>query len=237
MIIRQRFSISSPLALGALALAAAMCLAAGGARADVPATQPPQTDVSIIALQPAPESVIPSARPGFYGQFGVPVAADSIRFLIDGQDVSSTAYVSRTEFMFATPYDLSARQHTAEITGKAMNGAAFDKSWTFATSASGAQNFLNDLVPASNTSVGPTFIVEGTTLPNARVRIAATPSAADAAALAAGDATFTMDATAGPDGRFSAPIEMVSPGPVTVRIVSIDPATMAGASATLELRG
>ena len=237
MISKRRFSISFPLALGGFALMAAMCIATGGARADVPATQPPQTDVSIIALQPAPESVIPSARPGFYGQFGVPVAANSIRFLIDGQDVSSTAYVSRTEFMFAAPYDLSAQQHTAEITGKAMNGAAFDKSWTFATSASGAQNFLSELVPVSNSSIGPSFVVEGTTLPNARVRIAAAPSAASTAALAAGDATFTMDATAGPDGRFSAPIEMVSGGPVTVRIISIDPATTAGASATLELQG
>ncbi|HLN47639.1 MAG TPA: hypothetical protein VK216_05175 [Magnetospirillaceae bacterium] len=236
MITRQHFPISFHLVLGALALSAAMGLAAA-ASADTPATQPPQTDVSIIALQPAPESMIPSARPGFSGQFGVPVDAQSIRFLIDGHDVSSAAYVSRTEFIFAVPYDLSAQQHTAEIVGKAMNGAGFDKSWTFATSASGTQNFLGDLIPASNTSIGPSFVVEGSTLPNAHVRIAASPLGSDAVALAAGDTTFTMDATAGPDGRFAAPITVAIAGPVIVRIVSIDPATMAGASATLDLRG
>jgi hypothetical protein len=237
MINRQRYQTSSRLVLITLALTAAMGLAAG-ARADTPGTQPPQTDVTIVALQPAADSMIASARPGFSGQFGVPVDAQSIRFLIDGHDVSSTAYVSRTEFMFAVPYDLSAQQHTAEIVGKAMNGAGFDKSWTFATSASGGtRNFLGDLIPASNTSIGPSFVVEGSTLPNARVRIAASPFGTDAGALTAGDTTFTMDATAGPDGHFEAPINMVSPGPVTVRIVSIDPVTMAGASATLDLRG
>jgi hypothetical protein len=224
------------LAAAAVTLAAAFALGVHGARADQPATQPPQTDVQVIALQPSIDAIVPSTRPGFSGEFGVPIDANSVRFLIDGQDVSMTAYVSRTDFMFSAPFDLAPQRHTAEITGKAMNGAGFDKSWSFGSSASGsAVNFVNDLSPAPGSLVGASFTVTGSTLPNSRVRVAASPTLAPSGALAAGDATFTIDATAGADGRFAAPVQMAAPGPVTVRVVSIDPATNAGASATISL--
>ncbi len=223
-------------ATAAIALAAAFALGVHDARADAPAMQPPQTDVRVIALQPSMDAIVPSTRPGFSGEFGVPVDANSIRFLIDGQDVSSSAYVSRTDFMFSAPFDLAPQRHTAEITGKAMNGAGFDKSWNFGSSASGSvDNFVNDLTPATGTLVGASFTVTGATLPNSRVRVAASPALAPSGALATSDATFTIDAIAGADGRFAAPIQMAAPGPLTVRVVSIEPATNAGASATISL--
>ncbi|MBV8281100.1 MAG: hypothetical protein JO347_03430, partial [Candidatus Eremiobacteraeota bacterium] len=86
-------------ALVIASLAALLVVANMRAAHGQPATQPPWTDVQIVGLQPADQSVLTSPRPAFSGQFGVPVDPSSLRFVLDGQDVSRLAYASTWEFM------------------------------------------------------------------------------------------------------------------------------------------
>jgi hypothetical protein len=200
------------------------------ARPDM-ATQPPWTDVRIIALQPA-EYALASARPGFSGQFGVPVDPTSLQFTLDGNNISNLAYASSFEFLLAVPSSISEGPHTIRVTGKATTGATFDRSWTFVSAGASTQNYLV-LTPTHDFTNGSSFVITGTTLPYSHLRIAATPSLQPDGVLAATNGTFAVDAYADENGEFSVPVYLNQGGNVTVRVVSIDPTADAGASATL----
>ena len=225
------------IAAAALTAAFALLTWQWAARADI-LTQPPQTDVSIIALVPSSDTIVPT-RPAFSGSFGVPVDPNSISVLLDQQDVSQSAWVSPTDFMVVAPSDLMPGQHTIVITGKARNGALFERSWSFVAPFDSISNFIGDLSPAEGSIVGPTLVVSGTTLPYAYVRVAVASSALPNGLLAANPGTLTVDEIADYNGQFYAPIDVSSllGRPMTVRIVSIEPETKAGASATLDLEG
>jgi hypothetical protein len=197
---------------------------------------PPATSVALHNLQPQNGSVTASARPAISGKFGVPVDPNSVRMLLDGRDVSGGAYVSSTDFLFTPSYDLTPQRHTVEISGRAQNGTPFDRSWSFSAGIASNTNFLQNLTPANGAAVGQTFTVSGVTLPNARVRIAATGANVIAGILRAQTGTYTTDVQADSSGRFSVPINLSDVGgggQVAVQITSVDPNTNAGASATL----
>lgn len=199
---------------------------------------PPPAQVSLLNLRPADGGTTPAARPAVSGTFSVPVDPNSVHILLDGRDVSGAAYVSSSDFLLTPGYDLTPRRHTVEITGRAQSGAPFDRSWSFASGVASTGNFLQNLTPANGAAVGQTFTVAGTTLPNARVRIAATGATVLGGILRAVTGTYTTDIRADSNGRFAQTINLsdVGGGPqVAVQITSVDPNTNAGASATLNL--
>jgi len=194
--------------------------------------------VSLIQVKPDPDGVVQSSRPAISGSFSTPVDPNSVRIVLDGRDVSSNAYVSRSDFLFTPSYDLSAERHTVEVIGRSTSGVSFDRSWSFASGVSATRNFLNNLSPQNGSTVGNNFTVAGTTLPNARVRIAATTSANIVGGIfRAVLGTYTVDTRADGYGRFSQSVNVqaASGGNVVVNLTSIDPSTNAGASATLNL--
>lgn len=204
----------------------------------VPPQAPPSTSVSLHNLQPQNGSVTASARPAISGTFGVPVDPNSVRIVLDGRDVSGGAYVSSADFLFTPSYDLTPQRHTVEISGRAQNGAPFDRTWSFAAGIASNTNFLQNLTPVNGAAVGSTFTVSGTTLPNAKVRIAATGANVIGGIFRAQTGTYTTDVQADSSGRFAVPINLSDVGgggQVAVQITSIDPNTNAGVSATLNV--
>ena len=199
---------------------------------------PNTSSVSLVRLRPSPDGVAQSSRPAVSGGFSAPVDPNSVRIILDGRDVSSNAYVSRTDFLFTPNYDLTPQRHTVEIIGRSSTGVSFDRSWSFASGVSATTNFINNLAPQDGSTVSSTFTVTGMTLPNARVRIAATTSQNIIGGIfRAVLGTYTVDTQADSYGRFTQNINVQSAngGNVVVKVTSVDPSTMAGASATLNL--
>jgi len=205
-----------------------------------PSTQPPAS-VNLTNLQPANGGYVQVARPAVSGSFSEAVDPNSVKLTLDGRDVSSTTYVSKNDFLFTPPYDLSQATHTVEVKGTSAAGAAFDRTWSFTLGATSntnaAVNYLRNLLPADGSAVGNTFTVSGRTLPNSTVHIAATGSALFGGILRVGLGTYTTDVQADGNGRFSQSVSLQVPsgGSIGVRITSIAPNTNAGATVTLNL--
>jgi hypothetical protein len=201
------------------------------------APPPPPASVTLTNLQPGSGGYIQAARPAVSGSFSEAVDPNSVRLTLDGRDVSSTTYVSKNDFLFTPGYNLSQAQHTVEVKGRSAAGAAFDRSWSFTSGTSAAANYLNNLLPTDGSTVGSTFTVSGTTLPNSKVHIAATGSALLGGVLLVGLGTYTSDVQADGNGRFSQSVSVQVPsgGNVSVRITTIAPTTQAGATTTLNL--
>jgi hypothetical protein len=207
----------------------------GGYVAPTPTTP---TQVSLQNLRPQDGSVTPSSRPAVSGTFSAPVEPNGVRILLDGRDVSGAAYVSSTDFLFTPGYDLAAQRHTVEISGRAQNGGTFDRTWSFSSGVAANANFLTNLRPVNGATIGQTFTVSGTTLPNAKVRIAVTGAIRNGNVFRAVTGTYTTDIQADASGRFSQTINVsdVGGGPqVAVQITSTDPNSGAGATATLNV--
>ena len=208
------------------------------------APPPPQAPASVTLtnLRPRSGGSVQVARPAISGSFSEAVDPNSVRLTLDGRDVSSTTYVSKNDFLFTPPYDLSQATHTVEVKGTSAAGVTFDRAWSFtsgATSNTGAAvNYLRNLLPTDGSTVGSTFTVSGTTLPNSTVHIAATGSELLGGVLLVGLGTYTADAQADGNGRFSQSVSVQVPsgGRVSVRLTSIAPNTNAAATVTLNLR-
>jgi len=89
----------------------------------------------LAARYPAVASVVPTARPNISAQFSQPVNATSLRVFFDGRDVTPTAYVSGSGFRFTPQYAVPVGTHTVRVVGTTTAGTAFDRSWSFLTSA------------------------------------------------------------------------------------------------------
>jgi len=212
------------------------------------APPPPNTNgqMSLGNLRPRSGSVNSVSRPAISGTFGAPVDPNSVRILLDGRDISGTAYVSSSDFQFTPGYNLAAQRHTVEVSGRAQSGATFDRSWSFSSgsgSVASTTNFLQNLTPANGSTVGDSFTVSGVTLPNANVRIAASGSNMVGGIFRAVTGTYTTNVQADSNGNFTQTINLsnvgsfvkLSGGQVVVQITSVDPNTNAGAAATLNL--
>jgi hypothetical protein len=205
-----------------------------------PPAQAPAS-LTLTNLQPSSGGYVQVARPAVSGSFSEAVDPNTVKLTLDGRDVSSTTYVSKNDFLFTPPYDLSQSTHTVEVKGNSAAGVAFDRTWSFTSGAtsnsSAAANYLRNLLPADGSAVGSTFTVSGRTLPNSTVHIAATGSALLGGVLRVGLGTYTSDVQADGNGRFSQSVSVQVPsgGNVSVRLTSIAPNTNAGATVTLSL--
>ncbi len=202
----------------------------------VTATATPGTSVSILNMHPAADTVTAARRPGVSGQFSKSVDPNSVRVTLDGRDVSSTTYVSSTQFLFSPPYDLEPTTHTVRVTGRDADGNAFDRTWSFTSGTSSAQNYVTAVTPASGTTVGSTFTVAGTTVPNAHVHIVAVGTANMGGIFTVSTGSYSADVIADSSGHFSQAISLnaVSGGDVGVRITSVAPNTNAAATVTMQ---
>src|ERR1700687_1012076 len=72
-----------------------------------PPPPPPPASITLTNLRPADGGVVQSNRPAVSGSFSAAVDPNSVRITLDGRDVSSTTYVSKSDFLFTPTYDLA----------------------------------------------------------------------------------------------------------------------------------
>ncbi|MBC5825814.1 MAG: copper amine oxidase N-terminal domain-containing protein [Candidatus Eremiobacteraeota bacterium] len=206
-------------------------LGGGGAAA-------PTSAVSLTDLKPGSDAVVAAQSPSVSGSFSEPVDPNGVKITLDGRDVSSTTAISPNNFLFSPSYPLTADKHVVRVTGKSAGGTSFDRSWSFTSGTSIVKNYINVLTPAKGATVGSSFTITGTTLPNSKVHIVAIPSYVLGGIFPVTAGTYTADLTADAGGRFSQQVSVntASGGNVAVRITSTAPTTAAGATMTLELK-
>jgi hypothetical protein len=184
--------------------------------------------VQLTNLSPGNGAAVASNRPSVSGSFSAAVDPNSVHITLDGRDVSSTSYVSSHNFLFSPSYDLSATSHTVRVTGRSQSGASFDQSWTFISGTNVVPNYITNISPANGATVGTTFTLKGTTLPNSSVHVAAVASAVFGM-FRIGTGTYSADLMADGAGHFSQDVTVntVGGGVVSVRITSTAPVTKA----------
>jgi hypothetical protein len=198
-----------------------------------PAPPNPPPGVGLRAQRPPPGSETPDRFAVISAEFSRGVNAQSIRIWLDGANRTQQSGVSSTGFSFKPPAPLSLGKHTVRVTGRASGGITFDRSWSFAVIGSAPPSMhLTINQPAPDVPVGRNFVIQGNTVPNARVRVTAgaTPAAAG---------QFSGTTNAGPKGNFKLQVRLTTlmgQQSVTVKIIVSDPASSATTQTTLQLR-
>jgi len=63
---------------------------------------------------------------------GVKFVPESMRLLVDGQDVTSMSSITLHGINWAPSYDLDVSRHRVQLTGQILNGERIDRTWGFA---------------------------------------------------------------------------------------------------------
>jgi Copper amine oxidase N-terminal domain len=201
-------------------------------------TLPQTSSVELTDLRPGNGEAVMATQPTISGRFSQSVDPNTVKITLDGRDVSSTTDISTADFLFTPPYSLGAQNHQVRVTGRSQTGTAFDRSWSFSSGTSNASNYISSVSPANGSTVGGSFTVSGTTLPNSNVHIAAVSSAVLAGVFRVQTGDYSTDVTADGNGHFSQGITMssVGGGTLSVRITSTAPVTRASAVVTQNYR-
>ena len=196
-----------------------------------------QSGVTLTSLHPWSGGTVSTDRPGVSGSFSAPVNPNSVHITLDGRDVSETTDISSSGFLFTPSYALMPGSHTVRVTGQSQNGSGFDQSWSFTSGGNSQGNYFTNLQPTNGATVGNSFTVSGTTLPNSSVHIVVTPQAIAGGFFTISQGTFVATVQADSYGNFQQPVTVATlpGGTVSVRITSIAPATSASQSADLTL--
>jgi hypothetical protein len=193
----------------------------------------PLPDMRLRNQRPEPGSEITNRFAIIAADFSRDVFADSIRVWIDGANRTMQSGVSSTGFSFKPPAPLDFGSHTVRVAGRARDGSGFDRSWSFRVARSSPQPIALTITdPGNDTAVPRNFTLQGSTAPNATVRVTA-------GASPSWSGQFNGTTTAGPRGNFSLDVSLTTmPGQqtVTVRITATDPVTLRTAEQTLRLR-
>jgi len=125
------------------------------------------------------------------------------------------------------------------VTGKDVNGNTFDQSWSFTSGTSGMQNYITNVSPTNGSTVGGSFTLSGTTLPNSRVHIAAIGTANMGGYFTVSTGSYNADVIADSNGHFSqvVTINVVSGGEIGVRLTSVEPTANAATTVTMHYNG
>jgi hypothetical protein len=200
-----------------------------------PAPRPPMPpqEVRLRAQQPEPDSRTRDRFVVISAEFTRYVAANSVRILLDGNNVTNRSGVSSTGFSYKPPAPLDYGSHTMRAVGRAADGSAFDRAWSFTVVRGTPETItLTIYQPAPNAPVGRTFTIQGNTAANATVKVTA-------GASPSWNGQFSGTTTAGPKGNFKIVVTLTTmPGQqaVTVRITATDPASSQSTETTLRLR-
>lgn len=193
--------------------------------------------VTLLNLNPADQGVVQSSKPAVSASFSQPVDPNSIKVMLDDRDVTSATAISPTDLLFTPPYALSTQVHTVRVTGVSKASASFDASWSFTSGTSTIDNYIRDVQPLDGSTVGGTFTVAGTALPNSHVHIVAASIAFYGGVFRMPAGSYSADLTADAQGRFSqtVTIAVAGGGAVSVRITVSRPASNS-ATVTLHLK-
>lgn len=197
-----------------------------------PAPRPPP-EVRLRAQQPASGAVTRNRFAVIGAQFTRNVAAGSVRVWLDGANVTYRSGVSSTGFSYKPPAPLDFGSHTMRVAGRGADGSQFDRAWSFTVARENPPAItLTISEPPPDSPVGRSFVVAGSTLPNATIRVTAGPSPSSTG-------QFSGTTTAGPKGNFKIRVSLttlIGQQAVTVRVTATDPDTSRSTETVLRLR-
>ncbi len=193
----------------------------------------PENPVQLRNQRPSPDATVENRFAEIAANFAPQAEAASVRVRLDGNDITSRSGVSPGGFSYKPPAPLDFGSHTVNVTGRGRAGLPFDRSWSFTVRRAGpAPISLTIRLPDENATVGRTFDVAGTTVPNARIRVTA-------GASHSGTGQFSGDTTAGTRGNFRISVTLstlLGQQAVTVKITATDPSSSQTVEKTLQLR-
>ncbi|HEY1976363.1 MAG TPA: copper amine oxidase N-terminal domain-containing protein [Candidatus Baltobacteraceae bacterium] len=96
-----------------------------------PAPPPPAPVVDLYSQHPAPSSYITNRFAPVTAQFTRAARPGTVRVLLDGNDITYRAGVRAGGFSYTPPAPLSFGAHRVRVTGIAVDGSGFDRTWTF----------------------------------------------------------------------------------------------------------
>ena len=99
-----------------------------------------------------PQGYNNARRPAIGADLGQNVRTDSIRFIIDNQDVTGQSSIQSNRVSFQPNYDVDPGAHTAMVSGVNQDGTNFQRSWGFSVANNGnsAYNPYNNNNPVYN---------------------------------------------------------------------------------------
>jgi hypothetical protein len=191
----------------------------------------------VVREEPARGTTVARERPEISASFGEPVAAASVRVLLDGREITSETTITDRYFIYEPEAALEPGTHEIVVAGRTPLREAFLASWSFDSAESTVHNYLSGVEPPSGIPVSSPLVISGITRPRARVGMVATSSetAAHFSELAGG--SFTDHTIADAHGNFSFRLDLVDTGSgfLDVRLDSTAPGG-AVAVKTLRLR-
>ena len=125
------------------------------------------------AAQPERNGYVGSTKPTISANFAQKVDPNSVRVTLDGLDISRSATLSDSGFVYAPPSPLQSIKHSLTVAGKLAGGQEFSEGWSFTSGGVAAKETVVLTSPAEGASVPANFTVTGRGAPNARVRIVA----------------------------------------------------------------
>jgi hypothetical protein len=191
----------------------------------------------VVREEPARGATVERDRPEISASFGEPVAAASVRILLDGSEITSDATITDRYFIYEPMAPLVPGPHEITVAGRTPLHEAFVDHWSFDSTESTAHNYLAGVEPPSGIPVTSPLIISGITRPRSRVGMVSTSSetAAHFSELAGG--SLTDHTIADEHGNFSFRLDLVDTGSgfLDVRLDSTAPGG-AVAVKTLRLR-
>ena len=184
-------------------------------------TNPPTSNASFYLKNQRPRNTVSTLRPALHANFSESVNRDSVRVSLDGRDITSDVYANANGFDVTPPFQLNAGNHTVNVSGTTQAGPSFNAQWSFQTqNGSASENYIRNISPNANTTVGSSFTVSGVTLPGSSIHVVASGEAsAFGGLLQIGTGTFQTDVRADGNGYFNASISLTATAGGHVRVI------------------
>ena len=188
--------------------------------------------------QPDRNAFVGSTKPTISANFAQKVDPNSVRVTLDGLDVSHSATISDSGFVYAPPSPLQSIKHSLTVAGKVAGGQEFSEGWSFTSGGVAARETVILNSPTDGTGVPSNFTVAGRTAPNARIRIVAGATASLGGAFAFGAGNYTGDTVADEAGNFSQSVSLqtVSGAAIGLTVTATDPVTKESSQKKVRLR-
>lgn len=188
--------------------------------------------------QPDRNAYVGSTKPTISSTFRQKAVPSSVRLTLDELDVTRSATLSDSGFVYAPPSPLQSMRHTFVVAGKLASGQDFSEQWTFNTGNVASRDSIVIRAPGDNASVPSNFTVTGRSTPNARIRIVAGATATLGGAFAFGAGNYTGDTTADASGNFSQSVSLqtVSGASIGLTVTATDPQSQESSQKKLRLR-
>jgi hypothetical protein len=209
-----------------------------------PPPPPAASNVRVVDEVPRRDSTIPGNRPTIQASFAGGLAdPNAVRLTFDGRDVTDQSYVSPRGLTYTPPSPIPPGPHEVAVAGNDRDGAPFRTRWSFTSGSNPGRAevsyAIREVRPTAGQTVAHEFPVVGMTAPGAavtvQVGIAREPQSFGrlvGGLFGLNDSnSVQVTVTAGPDGRFRAPVSIDAPSGSTLGIVITASDVNAGLSA------